>query len=95
MAERRNRLSRTELSNAVGLLQGLPLVVEEAPPARMFGVVLHLMRVHALTAYDAVYLELAIRTGLPLATNDQDLRNAAAAAGMSSPKAPAPSLSST
>jgi len=34
-----------------------------------------------LTAYDAAYLELAKRTGLPLATLDDDLRKAARAEG--------------
>jgi predicted nucleic acid-binding protein len=34
---------------------------------------------HHLTVYDAAYLELAQRTGLPLATLDGDLRKAALA----------------
>jgi predicted nucleic acid-binding protein len=37
---------------------------------------------HRLTAYDAAYLELVLRTGLPLATLDDDLRKAAQAAGV-------------
>jgi predicted nucleic acid-binding protein len=37
---------------------------------------------HHLTAYDAAYLELALRTGLPLATLDDDLRKAALTAGV-------------
>jgi predicted nucleic acid-binding protein len=36
---------------------------------------------YRLTAYDAAYLQLAQRTGLPLATLDSDLRKAATAAG--------------
>ncbi len=32
---------------------------------------------HKLTLYDAAYLELAQRLGLPLATLDEDLRRAA------------------
>ncbi len=32
---------------------------------------------HRLTVYDAAYLELALRRGLPLATLDRDLRDAA------------------
>ncbi len=35
-----------------------------------------------LTAYDATYLELALREGLPLATMDDDLKKAARAAGL-------------
>jgi predicted nucleic acid-binding protein len=51
-------------------------------PARAFGVVLDLMRAHRLTAYDATYLELALRRGLPLATGDKALRKAASTAGV-------------
>lgn len=37
---------------------------------------------HRLTIYDATYLELAIRRGLPLATLDQELRVAAEREGV-------------
>jgi predicted nucleic acid-binding protein len=37
---------------------------------------------HRLTLYDAAYLELALRRGLPLATLDEDLRTAAEAEGV-------------
>ena len=37
---------------------------------------------HALTLYDAAYLELALRTGLPLATLDQPLGCAARSVGI-------------
>ena len=37
---------------------------------------------HTLTVYDAVYLELALRRGLPLATLDSELREAAMAEGV-------------
>jgi predicted nucleic acid-binding protein len=40
----------------------------------------HLAREHHLTGYDAAFLELAIRLALPLATSDQALVRAAAAA---------------
>ena len=44
--------------------------------------ILPLARRHSLSAYDAAYLELAIREGLPLATLDNDLRIAASIAGV-------------
>jgi len=37
---------------------------------------------HGLSGYDAVYLELAIRKSLPLATLDEDLQKAARTAGV-------------
>ncbi len=80
VGERRNRLTRAASSRFLGLLDALPLRVErhgEHPATRE---VLHLGRLHGISAYDAAYLELAIRLGVPLATLDAELREAAAAA---------------
>ena len=44
--------------------------------------VLRLARAHRLSVYDAAYLELAQREGLPLATLDGDLRKAAVGEGV-------------
>jgi predicted nucleic acid-binding protein len=44
--------------------------------------VLALARQERLTAYDAAYLELAMREGLPIATLDQEIRDAAARVGV-------------
>jgi len=44
--------------------------------------ILRLARAHRLSVYDAAYLELAQREGLPLATLDADLRKATAAEGV-------------
>jgi len=41
-----------------------------------------LARFHRLTAYDAAYLELALRLNAPLATLDDALSNAARAEGV-------------
>lgn len=43
--------------------------------------IIELSERHGLTAYDAAYLELALREGLPLATLDNELKKAARAAG--------------
>ena len=40
------------------------------------------MRRHGLSAYDAGYLELALRKRIPIASNDGGLAQAAAALGM-------------
>jgi len=47
------------------------------------GDTLGLARAHNLSAYDAAYLELAMRRGLPIATLDDKLKAAAAAVGVS------------
>jgi predicted nucleic acid-binding protein len=57
-----------------------PIHVEPASTAA-WSAIHHLAEQHRLTAYDAAYLEVAQRAGLPLATLDGDLRKAALAAG--------------
>jgi predicted nucleic acid-binding protein len=49
---------------------------------RTFGVILDLARRYRLSAYDAAYLELALRTQSPLASIDRALCSAAASAGV-------------
>lgn len=48
---------------------------------RFFSDTLQLARRYTLSAYDASYLELALRLGMPLATLDEDLQKAAKKAG--------------
>ena len=55
----------------------LPLYVDSETDQRAWGPILRLAERHQLTLYDAAYLELAQRRGLPLATLDGDLRRAA------------------
>jgi len=60
-------------------LRLLPIAIEHRPAAWLAQQILPLARRHKLSAYDAAYLELAIRDGLPLATLDDDLCQAARA----------------
>ena len=60
-------------------LSRLRIRIDRAPDE---GAVLRLARTHRLSVYDAAYLELAQREGLPLATLDADLRKAAPAEGV-------------
>ena len=76
------RPHRRGLVASVALLRRLPLVVDDAAPSRALDAVLDLARTHRLTTYDAGYLDLALRRGLPLATSDAPLRAAATAAGV-------------
>ncbi len=80
VATRRDRM-RSE-REAQDLLRALPIVVEPFERAQAFGGVADLANAHGLTAYDASYLELARRYGVPLATLHDALRVAAEAEGV-------------
>lgn len=82
MAERRGRISPTEMVEGLDLLRSLPQIVAEVPDLAWCASILETMRAYRLTAYDATYLELARRHGLPLATRDRDLLAAAPAVGV-------------
>ncbi len=60
----------------------LNIVTDQATAAHALGDTLNLARRYKLSAYDAAYLELALRTGLPLATLDASLVKAATTAGV-------------
>jgi predicted nucleic acid-binding protein len=74
MGERRNRLSEAQTTSFLKYIGELPVEVDRDPDD---GVVLSLARAYRLSVYDAVYLELAQRKGLPLATLDNALMAAA------------------
>jgi predicted nucleic acid-binding protein len=57
----------------------LPIRLDPETDRQAWGATVRLAATHALTTYDAAYLELALRRGLPLATLDKDLRTAAGA----------------
>lgn len=76
MGERRNRLSEAQTTSFLKYMGELPVEVDREPDD---GVVLSLARTYRLSVYDAVYLELAQRKGLPLATLDNALMAAARA----------------
>jgi predicted nucleic acid-binding protein len=82
MAERRKRITLSKTTNFLELLAGLAVSVDATGAAQTFDKVLSLARAHGLPTYDAAYLELAIREGLPLATLDTDLKKAARAVGL-------------
>jgi predicted nucleic acid-binding protein len=55
----------------------LPIEAQPSPTPEQSKAILNLSHKHVLTAYDAAYLELAMRKQLQLATLDGDLRRAA------------------
>ncbi len=82
VGERRGRLTLAATTRFVRVLNGLPITVDDHTSSAALGSVLALSREHGLSAYDATYLELAVREGLPLATEDARLRAAAERAGV-------------
>lgn len=81
-AERRRRLTRAQAFQCFEMLRSLPIVVDESTPSRAMGEISSLARDQGLSVYDAAYLELAIREGLPLATRDKALAAAAKRCGI-------------
>jgi len=77
-AERRGRLSLYGTEVALASLDALGIRLDGLPDSVP---VLALARTYRLTVYDAMYLELALRHHLPLATLDRQLAVAARAAG--------------
>jgi predicted nucleic acid-binding protein len=64
------------------MVAGLRIHADATTVSRSLTDVLNLARRHRLSSYDASYLELALRTGLPLATLDADLAKAARKSGL-------------
>ncbi len=82
VAERRRRLREADCARFIDLLDGLPILVEETTTDRAFGAVVACGRETGLSSYDAAYLELAMRTGAPLASRDRGLRAACRKVGV-------------
>lgn len=81
-AERRKRLTRAQTSAHLELLDRLPIATDAETDSRAFREILSVARTEGLTTYDAAYLELAARRGVPLATLDRALARAARRAGV-------------
>jgi predicted nucleic acid-binding protein len=77
--ERRRRIAESDTARFLLNLSRLRIRLDRVPDE---GAVLRLARTHRLSVYDAAYLELAQREGVPLATLDVDLRKAAANEGV-------------
>ena len=79
VARRRRRLSGDDLGERLRALAGLPVRTDaDFDPDSSFA----LADRHGLSLYDALYLNLAQRRGIPLATLDKTLRGAAIAEGV-------------
>jgi predicted nucleic acid-binding protein len=82
VGERRKRLRGAEIQRFLALLQGLTILQDIQSPGDAMNVILPLAREYGLSAYDAAYLELAVRKGAPVATLNIGLRKAACEAGV-------------
>ncbi len=82
VGERRKRLDEARGRRFLSLLGHLPILVDDETAARAWADTGYLARARQLSAYDATYLELALRRGLPLACLDGKLKAAARAAGV-------------
>jgi predicted nucleic acid-binding protein len=82
MGERRKRSTQADTLKWIGILEGLPITIDGETNLHAWSETLNLARGQNLSAYDAAYLELAIRRGLPLATIDDKLKAAARAVGV-------------
>jgi len=83
VAERRGRLTQMESATALEDAHELEPATDMENGERVTRDVLSLARLHSLTAYDAAYLELAMRKKAKLETLDTALRRAAVKAGIS------------
>jgi predicted nucleic acid-binding protein len=79
---RRGRISKANRQGILADLESLPISVDPETDRHVWGRTLELADRHQLTVYDAIYLELALRLQLPLATLDDDLRKAAEQEGV-------------
>ncbi|MEF8717110.1 MAG: type II toxin-antitoxin system VapC family toxin [Candidatus Accumulibacter necessarius] len=80
--ESKGIVTEADSQRFITLLGRLNIVTDQATAVHALGDTLNLSRRYKLSAYDAAYLEMALRTGLPLATLDTNLAKAAKTAGV-------------
>jgi predicted nucleic acid-binding protein len=82
MAERKKRIKYAEIVEFLSLLQNINIQVDDQTDAKAFHETFVLAYSEGLTTYDASYLELAMRKGLPIATKDNQLSKIAKQLGI-------------
>lgn len=81
-ALRRKKIEPAEVTRFLAMVEELGIVIDPLTAEKALKETLAIATERNLTAYDAAYLELAMREGAQLATLDSDLRTAAIEAGV-------------
>ncbi|MFQ5713277.1 MAG: type II toxin-antitoxin system VapC family toxin [Candidatus Scalinduaceae bacterium] len=82
VGERKKRIKKADSMRFIELLRALPISIDESTTSRAMREVFTLAREYNLSSYDAAYLELTIRLGLPFATSDSTLCRVARRCGV-------------
>ena len=82
VGERRKRIRQPEVRRFIDLMEGLSIVEDGQPFVDTVSNVLPLAREYELSAYDAAYLDVAVRHQIPIATLDGALQKACTTAGV-------------
>jgi predicted nucleic acid-binding protein len=80
--ERRKIFTPADAERLLQAIDALPMERVARPLGQDARLIYQLARPHQLTAYDATYLDLSLRRGLPLCTLDRNLRAAAERVGV-------------
>jgi predicted nucleic acid-binding protein len=81
-AEARGLVTEARSETFLEMMEGMDIEADAVTFDHAMSHTLQLARRYKLSAYDASYLELSMRLGLPLATLDQDLQKAAKKTGV-------------
>jgi len=81
-AEAKGLITEARSAAFLEVLEGMDIEVDAATFSHALSDTLQLARRYRLSAYDASYLELALREGIPLATLDENLQKAVKKAGV-------------
>lgn len=77
ISKKHKRITEVQSASFIDALSALPIVVDQSTTSRAMHSIFILAGQADLTSYDAAYLELAIREGIPLLTLDKGLIKAA------------------
>ena len=80
--EKRELISHDTVLETIDFIAALPIRLDDAPIDFRIPRVMELACKYDLTIYDSSYMELAVRLGLPLATMDNKLIEAAKTLGL-------------